>query len=106
MPDAVRGRRHFLWTLAGAAVLAHARPTWAQTGPATSRLTDRMTLITGAGNNVIVLAGDGGSLLVDAGDTSHAADVLKLAGKVNAVFNTHYHLESTGGNEAMAAAGA
>jgi glyoxylase-like metal-dependent hydrolase (beta-lactamase superfamily II) len=53
-----------------------------------------------------VLAGDGGSLLVDAGDTAHATDVLKLAGKVNTVFNTHYHLESTGGNDAMAAAGA
>ena len=33
-------------------------------------------------------------------------DVLRLAGKVSTVFNTHYHLESTGGNDAMAKAGA
>ena len=31
---------------------------------------------------------------------------LKLAGKVNTVINTHYHPESTGGNDAMAKAGA
>ena len=59
---------------------------------------------------MIALAGDNGSLLVDAGDAAHAPallkDVLKLAGKVSTVFNTHYHLESTGGNEAMATAGA
>jgi glyoxylase-like metal-dependent hydrolase (beta-lactamase superfamily II) len=44
--------------------------------------------------------------LVDAGDAAHAAGLLKLAGKVDTVFNTHYHLESTGGNDAMAGAGA
>jgi len=106
MVHAVRGRRHFLLTLAGAAAFARSRAVWAQTGPAASRLSDRLTLITGGGNNVIVLAGDGGTLLVDAGDAAHATDVLKLAGKVSTVFNTHYHLESTGGNDAMAAAGA
>ena len=55
---------------------------------------------------MVALAGDDGSLLVDAGDAAHAADVLKLAGRVRTVFNTHYHLESTGGNDAMARAGA
>ena len=100
------GRRHFLQALAGTAALALPRPAWAQAVPAATRLTDRITLITGAGNNVIVLAGDGGSFLVDAGDAAHAADLLKLTGKVGTVFNTHYHLESTGGNDAMAAAGA
>jgi glyoxylase-like metal-dependent hydrolase (beta-lactamase superfamily II) len=92
--------------LAGSAALACSRPVWAQAAPATTRLTDRLTLIAGAGNNVIVLAADGGNLLVDAGDAAHAADVLKLAGRVSTVFNTHYHLESTGGNDALAGAGA
>jgi glyoxylase-like metal-dependent hydrolase (beta-lactamase superfamily II) len=101
------GRRQFLGALgAGAAALALPRPAWAQAAPSSARLTDRVTLITGAGNNVVALAGDGGSLLIDAGDAAHAADVLKLAGKVSTVFNTHYHLESTGGNDAMAKAGA
>jgi glyoxylase-like metal-dependent hydrolase (beta-lactamase superfamily II) len=33
-------------------------------------------------------------------------DLLQGAGNVSTVFNTHYHLESTGGNDACAAAGA
>lgn len=101
------GRRQFLEALgAGAAALALPRPSWGQAGPLATKVTERVTLITGAGNNVIALAGDSGSLLVDAGDAAHAADVLKLAGKVSTVFNTHYHLESTGGNDAMAKSGA
>jgi glyoxylase-like metal-dependent hydrolase (beta-lactamase superfamily II) len=92
--------------LAGAAALALPRTTGAQAGPSASKLGERITLITGAGNNVIALAGDNGSLLVDAGDAAHAPDVLKLAGRVSTVFNTHYHLESTGGNDLMAGAGA
>jgi glyoxylase-like metal-dependent hydrolase (beta-lactamase superfamily II) len=89
--------------------LALPRTTGAQTGPSapvTTSLGDRITLIAGAGNNVIALAADEGSLLVDAGDAAHAPALLKLAGQVRTVFNTHYHLESSGGNDAMAKAGA
>jgi cyclase len=100
------GRREFLHALAGAAALAWPRATWAQVAPSVTRLTDRIALITGAGNNVVMLTGENGSLLVDAGDAAHAADVLKLTGRVDTVLNTHYHLESTGGNEAMARGGA
>jgi glyoxylase-like metal-dependent hydrolase (beta-lactamase superfamily II) len=110
------GRREFLQALAGALgtmPLALPRTTAAQTGPSaplTTSLGERVTLITGAGNNVIALAAHEGSLLVDAGDAAHAPallkDVLKLAGRISTVFNTHYHLESTGGNDAMAGAGA
>ena len=100
-------RREFLRTLSGAAAaLSLSRVARAQAGPAAVKLTDKITLITGAGNNIAVLAGDGGSLLVDCGDSAHARDVLKLAGPVKTVFNTHWHLESTGGNDAMAKAGA
>jgi cyclase len=101
-------RRDFLRTLAGgAAALRLSSGAIAQTQvPAAAKLTDKVTLITGAGNNVVALAGDGGSLLVDCGDAAHAQDVLKLAGSVKTVFNTHWHLESTGANDAMAKAGA
>ena len=102
-----RGRRDVLRVLAAcAAACTVPRATWAQAGPSATKLAEPITLITGAGNNVVALAGDGGSLLVDAGDAAHAADLLKLAGRVGTVFNTHYHLESTGGNDAMARAGA
>lgn len=100
-------RRLFLQGLAGgAAALSLARAGFAETGPAVSQLTGKLTLISGAGNNIVALAGEGGSLLVDCGEGSHAADVLKLAGSVKTVVNTHWHLESTGANDAMAQAGA
>jgi len=102
-------RREFLQALAGALgtmSFALPRAAVAQSGLVATKLGERISLITGAGNNVIALAGDNGSLLVDAGDAAHARDLLKLSGKVSTVFNTHYHLESTGGNDTMSAAGA
>ena len=102
-------RRDFLRACAaGAAALALPRVEFAQSSaPAAKKLTDSVTLITGAGNNIVALAGDNGSLLVDCGDAEHAQNVIKLAGgRVNTVINTHWHLESTGANDAMAKAGA
>jgi cyclase len=100
-------RREFLRTVAGSAgMLSFARVAPAQTGPAAAKLTGNLTLISGAGNNIVVLAGDGGSLLVDCGDAAHGQSVLQLAGAVKTVINTHWHLESTGANEAMAQGGA
>jgi cyclase len=100
-------RREFLRTLAAAgATLGFSRGAFAQTSPAVAKLTDKVTLISGAGNNIVALAGDGGNLLVDCGDAAHAQDVLKLTGNVKTVINTHWHTESTGANDAMAKAGA
>jgi cyclase len=102
-------RREFLWNLAGgAAALAWPCGAYAQSGarPASTKLSEKLTLITGAGNNIVALAGEGGNLLVDCGDAAHTRDVLELTGSVKTVINTHWHLESTGGNDAMAKAGA
>src|ERR1035438_9708524 len=103
-------RREFLRSLAaGAAALSLPRAAFSQSGPTATKLTDTMTLITGAGNNIVAVKGNGGdsgSLLVDCGDAAHAQDVLKLTGNVTKVFNTHWHLESTGANDAIAKAGA
>ena len=56
------GRREFLQAMAGALgtmPLALPRaPQAAQAGPSATKLGERVTLITGAGNNVIALAGD------------------------------------------------
>lgn len=102
-----RQRREFLQTLAGGvAALSLSPAAFAQAAPSTTKVTDKITLISGAGNNVVALAGEGGSLLVDCGDAAHAQDVLKLAGKVKTVINTHWHPEATGANDAMAKAGA
>ncbi len=103
-------RRGLLQMLAGsAAALAFSRAADADSylSPLSdTRITDKITLITGAGNNVVVLSGDGGNLLVDCGDAAHAQEILKVHGPIQTVVNTHWHLESTGGNDAMAAAGA
>jgi len=104
------GRREFLLqALAGTAALALPRVGWTQSEFSVSIIAGRMRLVTGAGNNVIAFGGPSaseGTLLVDAGDGSHTRDILKGTGPVTAVFNTHYHLESTGGNDAFAATGA
>jgi len=105
-------RREFLYTLAaGAGALSLPRAAFSQAGSpsaqiSASKLTDTITLISGAGNNIVAVKGDGGSLLVDCGDAAHAQDVLKLTGPVTKVFNTHWHLESTGANDALAKSGA
>jgi glyoxylase-like metal-dependent hydrolase (beta-lactamase superfamily II) len=85
-----------------------------QSGPklATVKLGDDFTLITGAGSNVLLFTSPDGNLLVDGGSPEHAADLLKLVadltgGKaVRVLFNTHWHYESTGSNEALGKAGA
>ena len=100
-------RREFLRGLAaGAAALSLPRVAFGQANLTSTKLTDSLTLISGAGNNIVALAGNGGSLLVDCGDAAHVQDVLKVTGRVSTVINTHWHLESTGANDAMAKAGA
>ena len=67
----------------GAAALSFPERSFAQAGLSATKLTEKITLIAGAGNHIVVLAGQGGSLLVDCGDTAHAQDVLTLVGPVN-----------------------
>jgi cyclase len=72
------------------------------------KLSDRLSIITGAPGNVVVLTAGDGVLLVDGGSAALASSVqLTLAGaKVRTLFNTHYHADQTGGNALFGAAGA
>jgi cyclase len=83
-------------------------PTAGKTALPTEKLTDRVTLITGAPGNVVALSSSDGFVLVDSGSSAAARGVRKsLAGaKVRTLFNTHYHAEQTGGNELFGKAGA
>ena len=106
-------RRGFLEVLGGGVALGigMSRAASAQSAITTNKLAANLTLITGAGNNIVWLdknasGAEGGSVLIDCGDAAHAQQVLQLAGNVKKVFNTHWHLESTGANEAMVQAGA
>lgn len=83
----------------------------AQTLAATP-LAENCTLITGAGSNVLLVTGPDGCLLVDGGSPQHSAALLKMVAEqsgnrpVRVLFNTHWHYESTGSNEALGKAGA
>jgi cyclase len=107
-------RRHFLKTSLGGLAVAlagcqqnPAQPQAARVPMATEKVSDRISVISGAPGNVVVLSsGDG--VLVDSGSTALAPAVRKqLAGAgVHTLFNTHYHADQTGGNALFARAGA
>ena len=75
-------------------------------------LGDGLALITGAGANIVVASSPDGLLLVDGGRAEHSTALLALlaerypAAAPKALFNTNWRPEHTGGNEALAAAGA
>lgn len=109
LPD----RRDFLGLLAGAGGLALARNALGQSSAiASTKLADNFFLITGAGSNVIAVAAPDQVLLVDGGAAGHSAELLKAVasiggGKpVKTLFNTHWHYEHTGSNEAIGKTGA
>lgn len=70
------------------------------------------TLLRGGGGNVLALATSDGLVLVDSGTAAAAPALLATleeiapGARVRTLFNTHWHLEQVGGNEALAAAGA
>ena len=76
------------------------------------RLTDKLTVIDGGGANVLVFSSGEGLVLVDSGAPKSGDAVmaalknLDSSGKVQTLFNTHYHFDQTGNNEMFAAAGA
>jgi glyoxylase-like metal-dependent hydrolase (beta-lactamase superfamily II) len=71
-------------------------------------LGDRISIITGAPGNVIVLSTGDGFLLVDSGSAELARSVQASleGGRVHTLFNTHYHADQTGGNALFGEEGA
>ena len=106
-------RRQLLRTIgAGTAILGlgGARVLCAQ--DATSALSattlrDGLIQIGGAGGNVVVLRGADGLLMVDSGAAEHAQQLTGFLAQhfasapVRVLFNTHWHLDHTGGNDAI-----
>lgn len=107
-------RREFLvGATSGLIGLALPRRATAQTG--ITRLTDRLSLTTAGGTNVLAYASPEGLVLVDSGDPAQTASMLAAVRQVwtpaaspqaVTLFNTHWHLEHTGGNEAIRQMGA
>ena len=68
-------------------------------------------LLAEAGGNICLFIGDDGALLIDGGVTPQAPNVLaavkeKTDKPLRFVINTHWHFDHTGGNQALAEAGA
>jgi len=66
-----------------------------------------LSIVTGAGGNVVVHSGREGLLLVDSGAPANAASLEAFLAErfgnaaVGVLFNTHWHLEHTGGNDTL-----
>jgi glyoxylase-like metal-dependent hydrolase (beta-lactamase superfamily II) len=76
-------------------------------------VTPDIKVLTGAGGNIVVLATADGQVLVDSGTAAERDAILatlrelgRADGKVAALFNSHWHLEQTGANDALGRSGA
>jgi cyclase len=104
-------RRTFLKT--AAAVGVSAGFVFAESAKITATpLGDRLFMLTGAGCNVVVETASNGVVMVDGGLAQNASALaqavaaLPNGGPVRTLFNTHWHPEQTGSNEALGMAGA
>jgi glyoxylase-like metal-dependent hydrolase (beta-lactamase superfamily II) len=105
-------RREALTRIAAVAAAGFSlRATAAAQGGVTS-LADGVFLVTSGGTNVLALSTPDGTALIDSGAAGRTAalmatlGVLPGGGRVRTVFNTHYHLDNTAANEALAQRGA
>jgi glyoxylase-like metal-dependent hydrolase (beta-lactamase superfamily II) len=113
-------RRSFLQAALGSAAAASLaqwtpHPVFARekAAPLTAtKLNDRVSVISGAGANVVAISGPEGALLVDGGLEARSRELVKLvlketgAKRVHTLVNTHWHPEQTGSNERLGKAGA
>jgi len=104
-------RRTFLKTAAAAGVSAGF--VFAESAKISATpLGDRLFMLTGAGCNIVVETGSSGVVMVDGGLAQNASALaqavaaLPNGGPVRTLFNTHWHPEQTGSNEALGMAGA
>ena len=96
----------------GLTLAPFARYGFSQESPAIVQVSDGFVMLTGAGGNILVRPASAGQVLVDSGAAEFTGAVLASlgelpgAGRVETVFNTHWHLEQVGGNLALGRSGA
>jgi cyclase len=122
-------RRSFLQTIvAGAAHLSLASSGFAQSRPAAqsepgpkdpahnaplvaTSLADHVTLISGGGGNVVMVAGPDAAVMVNGGLKGRSRELLELVStraarkRIQTLFNTDWHPEHTGSNETLGKGG-
>jgi cyclase len=100
--------------LGGAAVASLPSRAFGQThhtGLAVSKLSDNLQWVSGAGGNVLLATGPDGVLMVNGGAPERSAELLELIAaqsgdkRVSTLFNTDWHQEHTGSNEALGKSG-
>ena len=106
-------RRQFLKVgvggLLGSLVLP--RRAWPQEA-AIAPLNDRLSVVARARTNVVALSTGDGVIVVDSGTAQYREALmdslrqLSPGGRINKVFNTHYHPDNTGANELLGQSGA
>lgn len=119
MTDISRRRSFLKATLGGAAAITLAEfvPLTAlarqgKTPLTTTRLDEKLVVLSGAGANVVAMTSPEGALLVDGGVEARSGELVKRAlketgtKKVHTLINTHWHPEQTGSNERLGKAGA
>lgn len=117
MPKIYSTRRDFLQALVGgAAGLTFTYTAFGQAAPApppikATKLTDDLAVLMGDGGNVAVVIAPDGLMMIDGGLPNRAEDMLKAveevdAHKVRILFNTHWHFDHVGCNEALGKSGA
>ena len=94
--------------LAAVALPSLPRALLAADKPTVTRITDKLALIAGAGDNVLALTTSEGLVVVDSGAAGSSAALLEAlgGGRVHTLFNTHWHHAQIGSNEALGKAGA
>jgi glyoxylase-like metal-dependent hydrolase (beta-lactamase superfamily II) len=98
--------------MGAAAIAALARGRAQAQGLTASPLRGSLALVSGAGGNIVLQSGADGLLMIDSGAPEHAQDLIKVIAArhgstpVRVLFNTHWHLDHTGGNEAIIRDGA
>jgi glyoxylase-like metal-dependent hydrolase (beta-lactamase superfamily II) len=118
MPPTSRpiGRRAVLHGALGACVGLAAAPLARRAAAAdaiqTTRVADEVAMLAGAGGNVLALSTGDGLVVVDSGAAASGAPLvaslaaLPNGAHVHTLFNSHWHLEQIGSNEALGRAGA
>ena len=105
-------RRALLQGALGAAAAAAVPRAFGATAITNTPVADGLVLLGGAGGNVLAATTTDGLVLVDSGAVDASAALLDalaaLPGgrRVHTLFNTHWHLDQIGGNEAFGTSGA
>ena len=111
------GRRQVLKQLAGVigaqALVGAGRQVFASSAvPTVTPLSANVALLSGVGGNVVALSAPDSLLVIDSGSPEHSGELMNALGSlpggknIRTVFNTHWHWDHTGGNEALRKAGA